>query len=314
MTMEELLPLLCCPRCRGRGEEAALEASSEALRCTSCGAEFPIEHGIPNFLAREIRSGKAPAAEEARQKWQQRTWHDTHELEEWNIVDPHHAPLKEYCLYRQMGAAADLMPSTIAPRHILNICCGSGLEAEFFSRRFNRPVIGTDISMGLLRNAVERARRGGYPFAAACADSENLPFRTRVVDAAIVLHGLHHLHQPARGLREMARVSTGALLIFEPATSPVRELMMRLGVVSRVEEAGNVSYDFSEASGFQQVLREEGFTEAVFRRELWSLSISELKLANRAPLFGLAKAAYEFLHRSVARRWGTKLSLVAWRR
>ena len=125
-----------------------------------------------------------------------------------------------------------MLPARVRPRVTLNICCGSGLEAEFFASRFGAPVVGTDISVGMLRNAVERARRGGYPFIAVCADSENLPFRSGSVDAAFVLHGLHHLAEPAAGLVEMARVSRDAVLVFEPASSPVRRFMMRIGVVS----------------------------------------------------------------------------------
>ena len=254
--LANVLDALCCPLCRRRdGAEPALIGTSVDLTCSRCGEQYPIEDGIPVFLPSTLRDTELSpeATEEDRQKWQQRTWHDQHELVEWNINDPHHAPLKEYCLYRQMGTAFDLIPEVIRPARVLNVCCGSGLEAEFFSQQCSLPIIGTDISIGMLRNAVERASRGKYAFIPICADSANLPFRTRGVDLAIVLHGLHHLPDPTHGLLEMARVAGSAICIFEPATSTIRALMMRLKLISPIEESGNVSYDFSEESGFRQV-------------------------------------------------------------
>jgi SAM-dependent methyltransferase len=234
-------------------------------------------------------------------------------LVEWNINDPHHAPLKEYCLYRQMEMAMNLLPARIKPVRVLNVCCGSGLEAEFFSRRCNVPTIGMDISLGMLRNGVERAARHNFQFIPVCADSEDLPLRTGSVDLAVVLHGLHHLHDPRVGLLEMTRVAKSAICAFEPATSPIRELMMRLKLISRIEESGNVSYDFCEWSGFSQILRAAGFDGVAYRRALWSLRVSEWWITNVRPTRALAKGAFEWLNAGTGCRWGTKLSVVAWR-
>jgi SAM-dependent methyltransferase len=311
-----VLAALCCPNCRRRdGVEPGLVATDAALTCERCGAAYPIVDGIPVFLSEAIVAAepKHDADETDRQKWQQKNWHDQYGHTEWNIVDPHHAPLKKYCLYRQMGAAAEMMPPALRPRLVLNVCCGSGLEAEYFAGRLHVPVVGTDISMGMVRNAVARASRAGYPFVGIAADSENLPFRSRSVDLAVVLHGLHHLADPPAGLREMARVSSGAILAFEPATSGIREVMMRVGVVSRIEESGNVSYDFSEQSGFDQLLRESGFDRVLYRRELWSLLLSEMKPANVWPLRVIGERMFDLLHVSIGKWWGTKLTVVAWR-
>src|SRR5580704_9689319 len=82
----------------------------------------------------------------------------------------------------------------------------------------------------------------------------------------------------------------------EPATSTIRELMMRIGLISRVEESGNVSYDFGEQSGFHRI---------VYRRELWSLLVSELRPANLWPARVVAERLFDLLHSSIGRRWGT---------
>jgi hypothetical protein len=89
--------------------------------------------------------------------------------------------------------------------------------------------------------------------------------------------------------------------------------MMRLKLVSRIEDSGNVSYDFSEESGFGEVLSESGFDRIVYRRELWSLLVSELRLANVWPVRVVAERLFDLLHAGPGCRWGTKLSVVAWR-
>ena len=96
MLIETLVPLLRCPRCRRDDAALTLAAGDAAFTCVSCGTAFPIEAGIANFLPAEIRAADAPVEDVPRQKWQQRAWHDTHELAEWNITDPHHAPLRGY--------------------------------------------------------------------------------------------------------------------------------------------------------------------------------------------------------------------------
>lgn len=46
-----LLELLCCPAdFEGSPCHGSLEARPEALRCTRCGLEYPIEDGIPVML------------------------------------------------------------------------------------------------------------------------------------------------------------------------------------------------------------------------------------------------------------------------
>ena len=47
---QDLLEILCCPKCKG---DLALTASPEGLTCASCGLLYPIRDGIPVMLIEE---------------------------------------------------------------------------------------------------------------------------------------------------------------------------------------------------------------------------------------------------------------------
>jgi hypothetical protein len=70
-------------------------------------------------------------------------------------------------------------------------------------------------------------------------DVEHLPIRTAAVDIGYVHDGLHHLDEPALGLRELARVARCAVSVNEPADALGTQVAVRLGISSNRESAGN---------------------------------------------------------------------------
>jgi SAM-dependent methyltransferase len=120
----------------------------------------------------------------------------------------------------------------------LNVCGGSGMDAEFIARLGARVVVA-DISPGAARRARERARRHGFDLRVAVADAERLPFPDRSVDLVYVHDGLHHLANPLDGLIEMARVARVAVSVNEPAHAAATRLAVRLRLAESREEAGN---------------------------------------------------------------------------
>jgi ubiquinone/menaquinone biosynthesis C-methylase UbiE len=88
---------------------------------------------------------------------------------------------------------------------LLEVPCGSGrLLAE--CARGGRPVVGADISRGLLRRAA------GFP--RVRCDVERLPFRDRAFGAVVSVRLMHRL-EPRRQeavLRELGRVASGAVV------------------------------------------------------------------------------------------------------
>ncbi|MFN0096157.1 MAG: methytransferase partner Trm112 [Dehalococcoidia bacterium] len=56
----DLMDILVCPLCHGEldlrvEQEAADRVIEGNLRCRACGADFPINDGLPNLLPPELR-------------------------------------------------------------------------------------------------------------------------------------------------------------------------------------------------------------------------------------------------------------------
>jgi ubiquinone/menaquinone biosynthesis C-methylase UbiE len=176
-------------------------------------------------------------------------------------------------------------------------------------------VILSDISLGVVLQARERARRYDVEIGLIVADAEALPFRTASIDIVYVHDGLHHLERPADGLAEMARVARRAVSVTEPAAAAVTNAAVRVGAAEAVEEAGNrvcrltlgqIESELS-ARGFR-ALRPHRY--AMYYRHWPGRAVRALS----APLLlPVAKTAFRVVNRTVG-RFGNKLTVQAVRR
>jgi SAM-dependent methyltransferase len=153
-------------------------------------------------------------------------------------VRPHGTPrAHRWLLTQKLARAAARLPS-LRGTTVVDACCGSGMEAEYLARHGAR-VLAVDISEGAALRARARARRFGLDYLVVVGDVEHLPIRTRAADVAFVHDGLHHLADPLRGVRELARVADQAVSITEPADAALTQLAVRLGIATNQEDAGN---------------------------------------------------------------------------
>jgi ubiquinone/menaquinone biosynthesis C-methylase UbiE/uncharacterized protein YbaR (Trm112 family) len=89
---------------------------------------------------------------------------------------------------------------------VLEVGCGNG--------RISRPlatgrtvVVGVDISRGMLRKAIQEARKHDTDtLFYVMGDAENLPFRDGIFNGCIIYGVLHHLGSPPDCLKEVSRV------------------------------------------------------------------------------------------------------------
>jgi len=125
--------------------------------------------------------------------------------------------------------AAGLRPGGTA----LDVCCGTADLLAQMSRRVGPQghAIGIDFAPGMLAIAQRRLRRKARSSAAhlVCADTEALPLREGLADAAAVAFGLRNVARPVRALREVHRVLRpgGRLVVLEfgqPASPVLRAL------------------------------------------------------------------------------------------
>jgi ubiquinone/menaquinone biosynthesis C-methylase UbiE/uncharacterized protein YbaR (Trm112 family) len=300
MDSDELFELLVCPVCR---ELLTRAGGGTRLRCTSCGREYPFHREIPILLPSEGAS-----AHKARQV----EFFDQDPADDFGVTRPRGAPelygwLLREKFRRSVIGLEHLLPGATA----LTICGGSGVDAEFLERAGAR-VILSDISLGVVLQARERARRYGLDITLVVADAEALPFRDASVDVVYVHDGLHHLERPALGLAEMARVARRAVSVSEPAEAAATAAAVRLGLAEDEEEAGNrvrrltldeISRELS-SRGFRPI-RPHRYA-MVYRH--WPGRT--MRVLSTRPLLPLAQAGLNVLNRA-AGRFGNKLTVQA---
>jgi len=313
----ELLKSLACPDCRGfpilvRSDfEGGLGITAGELVCTGCSTVFPVLDGIPVMLPSGLQlANKTDTAKQL--KCRQIEHYDAVGASELEVSRPHgQGPVQEFLLQTKIDAVLDLYGKPIAGRRVLDVCCGSGMDAELLAQR-GVLVTGVDISIGALRGAQARARRYGLTYDLLAADVEALPFRTGSFPLTFVHDGLHHLLDPQIGLSEMQRVAQEAVLVTEPARAVLTGLMVRLGAAIRVEKSGNPVYrpTCAEMAGWLGA----GGRPASIRRYLMYYRQEPLPIFQwfESPAgMVVFTRLYNMVNR-LAGRWGNKIAAVGW--
>jgi ubiquinone/menaquinone biosynthesis C-methylase UbiE/uncharacterized protein YbaR (Trm112 family) len=303
-----LIEVLACPVCRGR--LAAVEGAA-ILACMACGLPFQRHEDIPILLPSTLRATDE-MDDSLSHKQRQIAFFDQDSVDDFGVTRPRGAPelyawLLEEKFRRSILGLERLLPGST----VLTICGGSGIDAEFLARKGAR-VILSDIAVGVVLQARERARRFGLELDLVVADAEALPFADASVDIVYVHDGLHHLEQPAIGLAEMARVARRAVSISEPADAFATNAAVRLGLSDEQEEAGNpvrrltldeITSELT-ARGFRPV-RPQRY--AMYYRHWPGRAV---RLLSNPVLLPLAKTGFDLVNRA-AGRYGNKLAVQA---
>jgi len=202
-----LLEVLRCPVCR-----AELREDGDALACTGCGREFPVENGIPRLLDESLPGMREKRAEIAGwvAKAQSESWYERNDK-----VD---AVLPYIC--RELGIddsdwrATEHSFSVLLDRYVepgmsvLEVGAAKCWGAQHLIPR-GCEYVGTDIladaNIGLGRGAFYVERVGEFP--RVQADAEHLPFADESFDLVYCVAALHHALDLSRMVSEMARVT-----------------------------------------------------------------------------------------------------------
>jgi ubiquinone/menaquinone biosynthesis C-methylase UbiE len=122
---------------------------------------------------------------------------------------------------RRLVAAAQLK----GHESVLDVATGPGYIAEAFARTA-REVIGVDLTAAMLAIGTERTRQSGVSNVSfRMGDAQNLPFERENFDVVVCRLALHHVQEPGRVVREMARVCRllGTVLVEDIFSSEHRE-------------------------------------------------------------------------------------------
>jgi len=209
-----------------------------------------VRSGIPIFLRDELLASPGDARFEkldsdSRQKVHQRQWHDVAHMDEGDYKESSYYSkgLFACLLYYQLREAEVALRGQRYGR-MANICSGHGFELEFLSL-FGERIIAFDISWMSLRKTIARGLKLGVAVEGICCDVEELPVVDSAFDLVLTHHSLHHLAHPWHGLEEMARITSRHCMFFEPAKGFTRNVITGLGLKPKVEESGNLVFEFS---------------------------------------------------------------------
>lgn len=232
---------------------------------------------------------------------------------EFEINRPHgESRLYSYLMDFKFKRVIELLGRSLQRLNVLDICCGSGMDAEYLARSGAR-VVAMDISMGCLGRARLRAERFSLNYLLVRGDAENLPFPDRSFDYVFVHDGLHHLPEPERAVREMARVAQRGILITEPADANLTKLLIHSHVMKPYEEAGNYVIRF-DAQRLGTLCRDLGFDRISSSRYLVKYGHPPAGWWRRfdtPALFELSRAVFWLLGIGLFGGWGNKLVFVA---
>jgi SAM-dependent methyltransferase len=166
-------------------------AASARLTCAGCAREYPIVDGTPVLLRKE-----APASSSGREADLRRRTAESfaYEWEHFGELRP------EWELnFRQYMRPHE--PEWLKDRLVLDVGAGSGRHS-YEANRLGARVIGVDVG-----DAIHVARRNlPSEVVTVQADAEELPFEDETFDLVMAIGVLHHLPDPSRALRSLARL------------------------------------------------------------------------------------------------------------
>jgi 2-polyprenyl-3-methyl-5-hydroxy-6-metoxy-1,4-benzoquinol methylase len=124
---------------------------------------------------------------------------------------------------------------TAGPRSLLDVGCGEGVLTQQWAQRLKGRVVGIDLEDPAIQAEWEKRRAPNLEYRVMKA--ENLPFADGEFDLACAIEVLEHVPDPEHTVAEMARVSSGHVLVSVPREPLWRALNMARGAY--LKDLGN---------------------------------------------------------------------------
>jgi 2-polyprenyl-3-methyl-5-hydroxy-6-metoxy-1,4-benzoquinol methylase len=141
-----------------------------------------------------------------------------------------------------------------APGSVLDVGCGEGVLTHKWALAIDGRVVGIDLEDPTIRAEWEQRQAPNLEYRVMKA--ENLPFADDEFDLACAIEVLEHVPDPEHTVAEMARVSSGHLLVSVPREPLWRGLNMARGAYLR---------DFGNTPGHVNHWSKRSFIELLSR-------------------------------------------------
>jgi len=232
----------------------------------------------------------------------------------FEITRPHGTgKLYKFLIEYKMKTMAQLVGASFDKLKLLNICCGSGMEAEYLSK-LGAKVTALDISFESLSRAKRRSKIFDFKLRVTLGDAECLPFKSSSFDFVFVHDGLHHLPDPEKGIREMARVAREGIFFTEPADAFITRIAVKLDLADEYEEVGNFVYRFSSRK-LKLLFSRLGLNHMRFKRYgMWYSHHPPwwFRMFENRVMMGIFKIFFH-IGNAIFGRFGNKLAAVGWK-
>lgn len=229
---------------------------------------------------------------------------------EFEINRPHNAGrLYNFLINYKFQKALEVLPFPIKGLSVLDICCGSGMISEYYAKK-GAKVSGIDLSPEAIGRASIRSKRYDFQAEFRIADSTNLPFPDNSFDIVSVHDGLHHLNNPKKAVKEMARLARKGVIIIEPAKALITELSILLGVSLRYEGADFV-YRFKKDE-LTSWLKEFGIKKVLVKRYIMYYPHKPgrfFRIFDNVVLFYIVKKIFEIVNMLFG-KFGNKIQTI----
>lgn len=210
MDYTEINSILACPVCRGE-----LAPRTTEYACATCGRQFPIRFGIPDF---RLAPDPYISIDDENTKidgcyLEGRSFEEM--LRAYYALTPESPPVLHSRYIAAMNASeargsaildkiANLYPDAGSER-FLDVGCGTG-GLTIAALKSLKTVVGVDVALRWLVMGRQRLLEQGIDAPFICANAESLPFRDGVFDAAGGDAVIEHVNDSRRMRDEVLRV------------------------------------------------------------------------------------------------------------
>jgi len=261
------LDILRCPRCRAGSlvpdapEEPPAGFLARAnpgaaepvlifgpVRCTGCGARFPVSEGLIDFVSDRGRPSAAQQAMEL--PWVARSWE--------RYVRPAMDVLltrSKIDLESEYTVAHSMLGAPAGP--VVDLGCGSGVFLRRLVRDFpGQPVIGVDVSRAMIEEALAQVQEHALAADFVRAEVPPLPFADRSLGGVVAAGLLHFIGPLDALLAEAARVlMPGARFVASTfdVYAVAKPLTHSAGLHPRAESDLRAATEKAGLAGFERV-------------------------------------------------------------
>jgi SAM-dependent methyltransferase len=162
--------------------------------CTSCGAGYPVEDGIPRFVAHAPVGGRSGGLRRL--------------LENARLYDM----LQRVLRYRTAAGRLQSALGDTCGQVVLDVGGGTGNLIPFLSPGTHYVCVDNDLTK------LDRLLRKQPDTMAVLADATRLPFADKSVDDTVCVAVTHHVSDDALPhlIDELCRVTRGRVIVFDP--------------------------------------------------------------------------------------------------